>query len=173
MKTFEPKVDPAPQSRGDLLHHLQQFSRPKSLQKAGILRPQPFGLPNQPGPGAYRLPVLEALAYPIPAGCTRSSRADLHANGSIVYSMSTGTPQGQKIHMVFLNREKSVRSGRLRPIRALVPLRRQYFEGQQPPFSFRQSFGPGPLDALIPAETGLLGQVSLVVGKAGSIELAG
>jgi hypothetical protein len=37
MKTFEPKVDPAPQSRGDFLHHLQQFSRPKSLQKPGIL----------------------------------------------------------------------------------------------------------------------------------------
>ena len=173
MTTLEPKVDPAPQSRGDLLPYLQQFSSPKSLQKAGILRPQPFGLPNQPGPGAYRLPVLEALANPIPAGCTRSSRADLHANGSIVYSMSTGTQQGLKIHMTFLNREKSVRSGRLRQIRALSPLRRQYFEGQQPPFSFRQSFGPGPLDALIPAETGLLGQVSLVVGKAGSIEPAG
>ena len=57
MKMFEPKVDPAPQSRGDLLHHLQQFSRPKSLQKAGIFRPELFGLPNQPGPGAYRLPV--------------------------------------------------------------------------------------------------------------------
>ena len=173
MKMFEPKVDPAPQSRGDLLHHLQQFSRPKSLQKAGILRPELFGLPNQPGPGAYRLPVLEALAYPIPAGCTRSSRVDLHANGSTVSSMSTGTDQGLKIHMVFLNKEKSVRSGRLRPIGALVALGRQYFEGQQPPFSFRQSFGPGPLDTLIPAETGLLGQVSLVVGKAGSIELAG
>ena len=37
MKMFEPKVYPAPQSRGDFLHHLQQFSRPKSLQKPGIL----------------------------------------------------------------------------------------------------------------------------------------
>ena len=173
MKMFEPKVDPAPQSRGDLLHHLQQFSRPKSLQKAGILRPQPFGLPNQPGPGSYRLPLLEAFANPIPAGCTRSSRVALHANGSTVSSMFTGTDQGLKIDMGFLDREKSVQLGRLRPIGALVALGRQYFEGQQPPFSFRQSFGPGPLYTLIPAETGLLGQVSLVVGKAGSIELAG
>ena len=173
MKTFEPKVYPAPQSRGDLLHHLQQFSRPKSLQKAGILRPKRFGLPNQPGPAACRLPVLEAPADPIPAGRTCRTRAELHANGSTVASMSTGTLQGLKIQMDFLDREKSVRSGRLRPIRVLVRLRRQYFEGQQPPFSFRQSFGPGPLDTLIPAETGLLGQVSLVVGKAGSIELAG